>query len=118
MEGFTLVDAAVAGVILVSAVLAFARGFVREVLSIAGWILAQQLSPAPAALNIFAVALFLTLYLIQAQILANPAGALAKRLYPLAFAGFSLDEHFTRLTFRVWPPRPLHPVAPTHGDRQ
>jgi NAD(P)H-quinone oxidoreductase subunit 5 len=85
---------------------------------IAGWILAQQLSPAPAALNIFAVALFLTLYLIQAQILANPAGALAKRLYPLAFAGFSLDEHFTRLTFRVWPPRPLHPVAPTHGDRQ
>ena len=40
---------------------------------IAGWILAQQLSPAPAALNIFAVALFLTLYLIQAQILANPA---------------------------------------------
>ena len=40
MDGFTLVDAAVAGVILVSAVLAFARGFVREVLSIAGWILA------------------------------------------------------------------------------
>ncbi len=40
MEGFTLVDGAVAGIILVSAVLAFARGFVREILSIAGWVLA------------------------------------------------------------------------------
>lgn len=40
MEDFTIIDAAVAGIILVSAVLAFARGFVREVLSIAGWVLA------------------------------------------------------------------------------
>lgn len=40
MEGFTFVDGAVAGVILVSAVLAFARGFVREILSIAGWVVA------------------------------------------------------------------------------
>ncbi len=40
MEGFTLVDAAVGGIILVSAILAFARGFVREILSIAGWALA------------------------------------------------------------------------------
>lgn len=40
MDGFTIVDAAVAGVILVSAFLAFARGFVREVLSIAGWVVA------------------------------------------------------------------------------
>lgn len=40
MDGFTLVDGAVAGIILISAILAFSRGFVREVLSIAGWILA------------------------------------------------------------------------------
>ena len=40
MDGFTLVDGGVAGLILVSGVLAFSRGFVREVLSIAGWILA------------------------------------------------------------------------------
>lgn len=40
MDGFTILDAAVAGIILVSAILAFSRGFVREVLSIAGWILA------------------------------------------------------------------------------
>ncbi|MCU4654761.1 CvpA family protein [Roseibacterium sp. SDUM158016] len=38
MEGFTIFDGIVAGVILVSAVLAYSRGFVREVMSILGWI--------------------------------------------------------------------------------
>ncbi|MFT4714850.1 MAG: membrane protein required for colicin V production [Paracoccaceae bacterium] len=44
MEAFTLVDAGVAGIILISAVLAFSRGFVREVLSIAGWIVAAMVA--------------------------------------------------------------------------
>lgn len=40
MDTFTLVDAGVALVLLVSAILAYSRGFVREVLAIAGWIAA------------------------------------------------------------------------------
>ncbi len=40
MEGFTLIDGIVAGVILVSALLAYSRGLVREALSIVGWIVA------------------------------------------------------------------------------
>ncbi|MDA1284978.1 MAG: CvpA family protein [Proteobacteria bacterium] len=40
MDGFTLVDAAIAGIVLISAILAYSRGFVREVLSIAGWVVA------------------------------------------------------------------------------
>ncbi|MFQ5437538.1 MAG: CvpA family protein, partial [Paracoccaceae bacterium] len=44
MEGFTIVDGAVAGIILVSAVLAFARGFVREVLAILGWVVAAAVA--------------------------------------------------------------------------
>jgi len=40
MEGFTLVDGVVGFVLLVSALLAYSRGFVREVLSIAGWVIA------------------------------------------------------------------------------
>jgi membrane protein required for colicin V production len=40
MEGFTLVDGGVAVVILISAILAYSRGLVREVLSIAGWVVA------------------------------------------------------------------------------
>lgn len=40
MEGFTMIDAAVVAVVLISAILAYARGFVREVLSILGWVAA------------------------------------------------------------------------------
>lgn len=39
MEGFTIIDGIVAVVILLSAVLAYSRGFVREALSIGGWAL-------------------------------------------------------------------------------
>lgn len=38
MEGFTLVDAGVAIIVLLSGVLAYSRGFVREAMAILGWI--------------------------------------------------------------------------------
>ncbi|WP_411892160.1 CvpA family protein [Yoonia sp. SDW83-1] len=38
MEGFTLVDAGVAVIIVLSGVLAYSRGFVREAMAILGWI--------------------------------------------------------------------------------
>lgn len=44
MEGFTLIDAGVAGVIVLSAILAYSRGLVREALAIAGWIGAAVLA--------------------------------------------------------------------------
>lgn len=44
MEGFTIIDGAVALVIVVSALLAYARGFVREAMAIAGWIAAAILA--------------------------------------------------------------------------
>lgn len=37
---FTIIDGVAAGVIMISAILAYARGFVRECLSIAGWVIA------------------------------------------------------------------------------
>ncbi|WP_316014592.1 CvpA family protein [Roseobacter sp. HKCCA0434] len=40
MDQFTLVDAVVLGIVLISALLSYARGFVREVMSIAGWVVA------------------------------------------------------------------------------
>lgn len=40
MEGFTIIDGVVALVIVLSALLAYSRGFVREALAIAGWIAA------------------------------------------------------------------------------
>lgn len=44
MEGFTIVDAVVAVIILMSAILAYSRGLVRELLAIAGWIAAAVLA--------------------------------------------------------------------------
>lgn len=38
MEGFTLIDGVVALVIVLSAILAYSRGFVREAMAIAGWV--------------------------------------------------------------------------------
>jgi membrane protein required for colicin V production len=49
MEGFTLVDGVVALVIVLSAVLAYSRGLVRESLAIAGWVGAAVLAYAFAA---------------------------------------------------------------------
>ena len=40
MEGFTLVDGGAAIILLISAILAYSRGLVRELLSIGGWIAA------------------------------------------------------------------------------
>lgn len=40
MDGFTIIDGVVALVIVLSALLAYSRGFVREALAIAGWIAA------------------------------------------------------------------------------
>lgn len=44
MDGFTIFDGVVAGVIVISAILAYSRGFVREALSIAGWIAAAVIA--------------------------------------------------------------------------
>lgn len=51
MEGFTIVDAGVAVVIIVSGILAYSRGFMREGMAILGWVAAAVLAfiLAPAA---------------------------------------------------------------------
>lgn len=44
MEGFTIIDGIVAVVIVLSALLAYSRGLVREVMAIAGWVAAAVLA--------------------------------------------------------------------------
>jgi NAD(P)H-quinone oxidoreductase subunit 5 len=56
------------------------------------------------------------LFVVQAAISAAPEGRLARALYPACFAGFYLDEIFTRYTFKLWPPRPA--PAPAALARQ
>lgn len=38
MDGFTIIDGGAAAIILLSAILAYSRGLVREVMAIAGWV--------------------------------------------------------------------------------
>lgn len=49
MEGFTIVDAVVAVVIVLSAILAYSRGIVREIFAILGWVAAAWLAYTFAA---------------------------------------------------------------------
>ena len=67
--------------------------------------LVPVLPMASVSLMVWVGVCFVLLYLLQIWLLAYPYGTLATRLYPWAYAGFYLDERFTRLTFRVWPAR-------------
>lgn len=51
MEGFTWIDGAVAAIVVLSALLAYSRGLVREAMAIGGWVVAALLAFAfaPAA---------------------------------------------------------------------
>jgi NAD(P)H-quinone oxidoreductase subunit 5 len=76
---------------------------------------AAVLPPAPhaepSAVRIaIPIAGFALLYALTAALELRPRGALAAWLFPRLFAGFHLDELFTRLSFR--PRRPPRP-APT-----
>lgn len=44
MEGFTIIDGIVAAVVVLSALLAYSRGLVREAMAIVGWIAAAMLA--------------------------------------------------------------------------
>jgi NAD(P)H-quinone oxidoreductase subunit 5 len=54
---------------------------------------------------------FIALFIVQAIVLTAPRGRFARAFYPACFAGFYLDEIFTRLTFRLWPPASVRRAA-------
>ncbi|NNM00750.1 MAG: hypothetical protein HKO62_08380, partial [Gammaproteobacteria bacterium] len=60
---------------------------------------------------------FAALFVLSAALARAPSGALARTLHPHLFAGFYLDEIFTRLTFRLWPARSL-PAPANSAARQ
>lgn len=56
-----------------------------------------------SALIAWVMLIFLTLYFLQVWLTVYPHGRLSSLLFPWAYAGFYLDESFTRLTFKIWP---------------
>ncbi|MEI7447721.1 MAG: hypothetical protein WCK28_22730, partial [Burkholderiales bacterium] len=55
---------------------------------------------------------------LRAAIRLARRGALAARLWPWCYGGFFLDEHASRLMFRLWPPpSPAAPATPPAAVR-
>lgn len=79
--------------------------------------------PVPGALPLplwaaaITLAAFAAALAVQGIVDAAPQGALARRLYPHAAAGFHLDAVFTRLTFRLWPPTITAPAMRQRRER-
>lgn len=73
-------------------------------------------SPPPLLLSLWVAALFTALYAAQLWLTAYPRGRLALALHPRAYAGFHLDQRFTRLSFRIWPPARAAVTAHDFGD--
>ena len=48
---------------------------------------------------------FIATFAVKMTLQMAPRGAFAAATYPWLFAGLYLDERFTRVTFRLWPPR-------------
>ena len=90
MEGFTIVDAIVAVVIILSAILAYSRGFVREGLAIVGWIAAAVVAYmfADAARPLIAQIPVLNKFLGDSCELATIGGFAA--VFALALVVFSI----------------------------
>ncbi len=55
---------------------------------------------------------FVGLFAVKSAVHLRPNGRFARSLHPWLFSGLYLDELFTRLTFRVWPPRLPQAVKP------
>src|SRR5690606_41815583 len=90
MDGFTVIDGIVAVVIILSAILAYARGFVRESLSILGWIGAAVLAFifAPTVLPMVAQVPGLNKFLAVSCVLATITGFAA--VFALGLVLFSI----------------------------
>ena len=94
------------------------------VLLYGGWhVAAARVMPVPvmassssSSLSWFLVGVgFAGLFAVKSALQRHPHGRLADALYPWLFSGLYLDERFTRLTFRIWPPRLQPPSESTRA---
>jgi NAD(P)H-quinone oxidoreductase subunit 5 len=69
------------------------------------------LPQAAAPLWIAVSAIFAGLFALQCIVTSHPQGRVAAALYPWFYGGLFLDERFSRLLFRRWPP-PAPAAAP------
>ncbi|MCW5813076.1 MAG: NADH-quinone oxidoreductase subunit L [Labilithrix sp.] len=53
------------------------------------------------------------LFVVQVVVQTSPSGGLARFLHPHLLSGLYIDDWFTRVTFRLWPPRVERTTAPS-----
>jgi NAD(P)H-quinone oxidoreductase subunit 5 len=78
--------------------------------ALTGWVAPAAALPATAWWLLVATA-FALLFVLQCALTAHPDGALARRLYPWFYGGLYLDERFSRVVLRLWPPPAPAPDA-------
>jgi NAD(P)H-quinone oxidoreductase subunit 5 len=94
---------------------------------IAGHVIADAVAPSVGpsiaagatsslAWSIVAVGLVL-LFFAQTVVQTRPGGRLARLIQPHLFKGLYIDDWFTRMTFRLWPPRLERPTASSPSSR-
>jgi NAD(P)H-quinone oxidoreductase subunit 5 len=89
-----------------------ARGLVRATLGaqlyLVWHLVFAQIAGTPSTdtgllAELWIVAVFTGLFALQSGVRAFPRGRLSSGLYPLAYAGFRLDDRVSRLVLKVWP---------------
>jgi NAD(P)H-quinone oxidoreductase subunit 5 len=63
------------------------------------------------------VAGLVVLFIAQTVLQTSPDGRVARLIQPHLLRGLYMDDWFTRMTFRVWPPRLERPTATTQSSR-
>ena len=107
----------------VMAILVLAQLYIAGHLAF-GALVPAAVMPAALPLTLWAGFSLAALYALQVGLLAFPRSQFAQAFYPWAYAGFYLDERFTRLTFRLWPislpavsPRAHHSTSVLRGEK-
>ncbi len=85
------------------------------------WVVAKWIGvatlPPNLVLAVWSLLVFVALYVAQVVVSIWQPAASASPLYDWIYAGLYLDERFTRLTFRLWPPRAASGVLEGSGVR-
>jgi NAD(P)H-quinone oxidoreductase subunit 5 len=68
------------------------------------------------AWSVVVVAL-VALFIAQTVLQTSPRGRLARLIQPHLLRGLYMDDWFTRMTFRLWPPRLERPTATSPSSR-
>ena len=76
-----------------------------------------EASPTPSNAWSYVVGGLVALFIAQTVLQTSPSGRLARFIQPHLLRGLYMDDWFTRMTFRVWPPRLERPSAQSPSSR-